>query len=237
MNRYTNPSMPASFSGIAKFRQHNKRTATEDIKSIEAYVDHKTPRTLFPRVKTTVPNVNSQWQVDMLDITNKNLTKKWLLIVIDVFSRYAFVEPVASKEAKEVAAAFEKIFERNRKVPQMIYSDKGNEFKGECTKLFVKRKIYYRTDRSDMKASIVERFNRTLRLKIERYITWAKTNNFIPVLQELVASYNHTMHPIHGRTPANVFKLSKSAQKAIYRDFETSDFAEIEKDEYLQQVF
>jgi hypothetical protein len=109
MNRYINPLMPASFSGISKFRQHNKKTPIENIKFIESYVTHKAVPTKFERQKTTVPYVNSQWQVDLMDISNKHLKYKWLLVVIDVFSRYAFVEPIESKAALKVSAAFQRI--------------------------------------------------------------------------------------------------------------------------------
>jgi hypothetical protein len=118
----------------------------------------------------------------------------------------------------------------------MIYSDSGKEFMGKCKVLFKEQNIYHKTDRSDMGASLVERFNRTLRLKMERYISWAKTNNFLPVLQDLVMSYNNTIHPIHGRTPADVYYLSKASQKSIYRDVEEIEFENWEKEDYVQQL-
>jgi hypothetical protein len=236
MDKYTDPSIPGSFSSISKFKQNNKKTSTDDITFSDAYTVHKVPHTHFKRVKTFAPNVNSQWQVDLVDITNKNLSHKWLLAVVDVFSRYAFIEPVHTKAAARVADAFESIFKRSRYTPQMIYSDEGKEFLGKCTKMFKDNNIYYKTDRSDMKAAIVERFIRTIRLKIERYITWAKSNNFLPILQKLVESYNNTIHPIHGRTPTSVYNLSKAAQKSIYREFEEIKFEDLEKNEFDEQV-
>jgi hypothetical protein len=158
------------------------------------------------------------------------------LVCVDVFSRYALVEPVPTKAAEQVRDAFENIFERNREIPQMIYSDSGREFMGKCGIMFASRKIYHKQDRSDMGGSIVERFNRTLRGKIERYITWVKSNDFLPVLQQLVQSYNNTIHPIHRRTPASVYKLSRAAQKSIYRDISQVDFTEWKKKDYTQQV-
>ena len=127
MQKYTNPLIPGSFSGIAKFKQNNKRTNTQDVTTIPAYVLHKGAPTVFNRVRTVVPNVNSQWQIDLLDIKNKNLPFNFLLTVIDVFSRYAFVEPVKTKSSENVAEAFRAIFKRNRPIPQVIYSDAGNE--------------------------------------------------------------------------------------------------------------
>ncbi len=107
------------------------------------------------------------------------------------------------KSAEACALAFEDIFEEGR-VPKFIYSDWGGEFKGKCRELFKKRGITHIDCMSDNKASIVERFNRTLKEKMYRYMTFNKTKKYIDVLQDLVSSYNNSIHSTIGIAPINV---------------------------------
>jgi transposase-like protein len=210
---YTQPSVPASFSGLAKFKQNHKNVKTNPIKELEAYYMHKqTPKT-FARCQTIVNDINSEWQVDLIDIKNKK-HEKYLLTVIDVFSRYAFVEPLKNKSGSNTAQAFQKILKKIQS-PMVVYSDAGNEFKGECKRVFQEYKITHLKTKSILKAAVVERFNRTLRLKIERYLTYAKSNIFTNVLQDLVDSYNNTIHPFHGYTPAQVYNMPEEKRKIL----------------------
>jgi hypothetical protein len=99
--------------------------------------------------------------------------------------------------------------------PKVFYTDAGKEFLGKCNALYKEFKIVHQQSRSVNKAAICERFNRTLRQKIERYLTYTGTASYVKVLQDLVYSYNHTIHPIHGYTPAHVYGLSQNAQLPI----------------------
>ena len=74
------------------------------------------------------------WQIDLIDLSNiknkfysQNYT--FALTCIDVFSRYAWVEPMKNKTATESKKAIQRIIAKGRK-PTIIYTDDGNEFKG-----------------------------------------------------------------------------------------------------------
>ena len=64
--------------------------------------------------------------------------------------------------------------------------------------------IHFYTTNSEVKASIVERFNRTLKSRMWRYFTWKNTLKYIDVLPQLVKSYNHSYHRSIGMKPAEV---------------------------------
>ena len=56
-------------------------------------------------------------------------------MVIDVFSKYGWIKPLADKKTETVSKAFDEIFKRKRK-PQMLWTDKGSEFISKHFKIF-----------------------------------------------------------------------------------------------------
>lgn len=204
--KYTDPANPGSFSGLAGFKKNNKFKSYRELGNISTYSLHKKVVRKFPRRKTIVENIDEQWQIDLVDTKKfkfQNSHFQYLLCCIDVLSKYAWVEPIKDKTAKSCADAFQKIFNQGR-VPQYIYSDWGNEFKGECRALFLKHGVVQLDTQSDNKAAVVERFNRTLQERIERYFTFSGKKQYIKVLQDLVYSYNRTIHSAIKTAPINV---------------------------------
>ena len=85
--------------------------------------------------------------------------------MVDVASRYKEAEPLTTKEAKEVAAALERIYSRGPlKWPKLLQVDPGREFMGAVNQLLSKHNVEVRRGRVDIHRdqAIVERFNRTL---------------------------------------------------------------------------
>jgi hypothetical protein len=238
---YTNPRAPASFSGLAKFHQNHKNIKPESIKQLDAYIFTKQVPDRFPRRKTIVGHVNSQWQADLIDIKNMK-HESYILTVIDVFSRYAMVQFLKSKSMDSVQQAFSKILNDTKSKPEVLYTDAGHEFSGtrfgdkkKKTKLqdFYKENqiVQIKKPLSVHKASLVERFNRTLRQKIHRYLVYKASGKKIDVLQDLVFSYNNTIHPAHGFTPSHVFNLSREKQTEIAKImYEGPEFETITKE-------
>jgi hypothetical protein len=78
---------------------------------------------------------------------------------------------------------------------------------------------FFTSQNEDIKASIAERFNRTLKTKMWRYFTHKSTNNFIDVLPDMVHSYNNTYHRTIERTPASVTAADvKAVRERMYGD-------------------
>jgi len=63
---------------------------------------------------------------------------------------------------------------------------------------------FYTTDNLDIKAAVVERYNRTLKTKMFKYFSHKNTLRYIDVLQDLVDSYNNTYHRSIGMAPNEV---------------------------------
>ena len=133
----------------------------------------------------------------MTSISEHNDGYAYLLVVIDVLSKNAWVEALRDKSARRVADAFAKILDRaNGRIPICLQSDRGKEFVGSTfLRQLEKRSIEHRVARNpDIKAAVVERLNRTLRERLWRYLTHKNTGRWIDVIQEIVHAYNHTPH-------------------------------------------
>ena len=209
---YTNPSNPGAFSGQAAFIKSlkNKKIDKEDVKnflqSFEAYTIHKPIRKNFNRRRVIVPRMNHTFQADLVDVSkfsDENDGFKFLLTCLDVFSKYAWVIPLKNKTGKSVTEAFKKIFHQRK--CQKLQVDKGSEFYNkEFLKYCSTNKIQIYSTQSELKASVVERFNRTLREKMHRYFSYADTNKYINVLDDLIQSYNKSYHRSIKCTPISI---------------------------------
>ena len=99
-----------------------------------------------------------------------------------------------TKTGENLVKAFKKILRKGRK-PETFHTDKGTEFTNrQFQKLLKGHNIRFFTTHNETKASIVERFNRTLKTKVWKYFTANNTLKYIDILQKLVKSYNHSRH-------------------------------------------
>ena len=100
--------------------------------------------------------------------------------------------------------AFETVLEDGK--CNMVQSDKGTEFLNSTFQTMLKRHgmEFYTSENEDLKAAVVERFNRTLKMKMFPYFTYANTRRYVDVLSDLMHSYNNTHHRSIGMSPAEV---------------------------------
>ena len=168
---------------------------------------YKQARKVYPTRHYVVNDIDERWQADLADVTliaDKNQGHRFILTVIDIFSRYAWARPLKSKRGEEVAAAFKDIFREGR-IPKRVQTDQGKEFENRHVReLFDEHKIELFSVKSAYKAAIVERFNRTLKHKVWRYFTSANTHKWTNILQDAVTSYNQSLHRSIGYKPAEV---------------------------------
>ena len=212
---YYNVKGVGGFGGIRPLAKTSK-VRTEQAKvwltSQDVYTLHKPVRYKFPRRKTIVGGPNQQWQADLIDVTRlsrHNQGIKFLLTCIDVFSKKAWVEPLKDKTATSLVDAFESI---QHSLPKKLQTDKGTEFLNRKFQQWLKaHKVYhFTTENEDIKASIVERFNRTLKSKLWRYFTRHDTLSYMTVLDSMVDVYNRTLHRSIGMAPNDVTSRNKA---------------------------
>lgn len=213
--RYYNPKQPGSFGGVKALHQNlnsKKKVARLKVEkwlsSQDTYTLHKPVRHRFPRRRIVVGGIDHQWQADLVDLaglSKQNDGFKYLLTCIDVFSKYAWVVPLRDKTGKSLVLAFENIFQQGRK-PRALQTDKGGEFTNRPFQTFLKENevSFFTTQNEDIKASIVERFNRTLKTRMWRYFTRNNTSRYLDVLKDLVHAYNKSFHRSIKMTPLQV---------------------------------
>lgn len=201
-NIYYDTSNPAGFSGVHNLinsvkNKYKTKEIQKWISSQDAYTLHRPARKHFIRNKYKVSNINDIFQADLCDmrkLSRFNDGYKYILTVIDVFSRYAWAFPLSDKKPKSVIQAFKTLFKERK--PIFLQTDKGSEFIAKSVRSFLKENDvkYYVTHNSDVKACFVERFNRTLKTKMYRYFTYKNAYRYIDILQNLVTAYNNTKH-------------------------------------------
>jgi transposase InsO family protein len=126
---------------------------------------------------------------DVSSIHSHNQNYKYLLFVIDVFSRYLWIQPIKDKTSKSVINAL-KIVLRSRK-PNSIKSDKGSEFKNKEVRSFLKKEdIHTFYSQNETKGALVERSIRTIKTALYRYFSHKQTYKYLDVLQDFVRNYN-----------------------------------------------
>jgi len=211
---YYTPKSAASYTHAASIQKAVKSRSAKSIQKWlqdqETYSMHRPARRRFPRRKILSSGIDDYWQTDLADL--RSLSKfnnkyRYLLGCIDVFSKYAWVIPLKTKSAAEVLQAFKSILKGGRQ-PNYLVSDKGGELKNATLQRYLDQQgiRYFYTENEEIKASIIERFWRTLKGKMFRYFTHKGTKKYIDVLQDFVQSYNNTYHRSIKMAPALVTK-------------------------------
>ena len=215
---YYDPKHPASFGGGYKlFREAKKILPDLSIANVKNWLKKQNTYSLFKQVKNRFKrlpiraiSIDHQWQADLLDMTwfaKYNDRYKYILVVVDVLSRYAWAIPQRDKSGQTTADAMESIFDSGR-VPKKLQTDQGKEFKNKIFKEVMKKYgiNFFTTTEGVIKCAIAERFNRTLRSRIYRYLYHNNTKRYIDVLPSIIMSYNKSFHRSIKMTPDEVNK-------------------------------
>ena len=209
-NAYYNLKHPAGYGSLAKLAKATGLSTAKVkawLKKQPTYTLHRQARRTYPTRQYIVHDIDEQWQADLADVSllaKENGGHRFILTVIDIFSRFAWSRPLKTKRGEEVAAAFKNIFAEGR-IPKRIQTDQGKEFENRHVReLFSTHNIELFSVKSAYKAAMVERFNRTLKHKLWRYLTSTNQKRWVDVLQDAVHSYNHSRHRILKRKPAEV---------------------------------
>lgn len=207
---YFDPRHPGSFSSISNLQRYtgkDRSSVRNFLSSRDAYTLHRPVRIRFARRRTYAKGINDLFQADLVDLSNlstHNDGYRYLLCCICVFSKYAWCLPLKTKSGREVTAAFERILHDRQ--CSMLQTDKGTEWLNGTFQSMLRRRgvKFYTSENEDIKAAVVERFNRTIKSKMWKYFTHAHTRRYLDVLDDLVYSYNNTYHRSIGMTPTEV---------------------------------
>ena len=218
---YFNPEHPASFEGPKRLYESVKKEGRYKIshgqikrwiQKQESYSRNKGVKQQFERGRVIVAGIDDQFDADLASLSayaDENDGYKYLLVVIDIFSRYAWVEPIKDKTSLQIVNAFDKILSEGH-IPKCLRSDAAKDFTSEHFQEYLKSKdIVHIVTHSEKQANYVERFIKTLKSKIFRYMIEKNSAKYIDILPKIVDSYNRTWHSGIRSEPINVNKQNE----------------------------
>ena len=159
----------------------------------------------FQRRQVLVSKIDEIWGADLVDMqewSRVNKGYKYMLNVIDVFSKFAWSVPIKDKTGITVLDAMKHIIEVSGRQPNFIWCDAGKEFKNRYFNEWMNdNSITMYSTYGEHKSAVVERFNRTLKEMMWKRFTAENTRNWIDMLDKLLHSYNNKVHSTVGMTP------------------------------------
>ena len=205
--KYNDPKFPGSFAGVDKFYRSVRKDGKYSVsrKRIAKFLQSQDPYTLlrkvnrkFPRNRLITPY--KDYLIDantahLISYAKRNDGIAYLVAGIDTFTKEAYAVPVKSLKAIDFIPAMEKLFSNFDKV-ERCRSDSGSEFKSKRAQNFFKERgiKHYVTNNEDFLANTIERFFRTLKTKLYKYMLENNTHRWIDQLDAVVSSYNNTYH-------------------------------------------
>ena len=162
----------------------------------------------FPKRKVIPGSFDNIWGADLADmqlISKYNKGFRFLLCVIDLYSKYAWVIPVKDKKGITITNAFKTILKQSNRKPNKIWVDKGSEFYNQNMKEFLNdNDIEMYSTENVGKSVVAERFIKTIKTKIYKYMTSISKNVYINNLQNIVDEYNNSKHRTIKMKPIDV---------------------------------
>ena len=210
---------PSSYSGIRKLWNEVKNrprkpqgitlsVVSKWLKEQTTYMIHKSPVKTFDTEHIIVEHIDEQWDSDIIqmdDFAKYNRGYKYILVCIDVFSRFAWARALKFKKSADVTTAFTDIIKTSGRVCKTIRTDQGGEYMGAAfQKMLHSKGINHLIAYGRHKASYSERFNRTLENKLFKYFYERQTAMYIDILDDAMFSYNNTVHHSINIAPASV---------------------------------
>ena len=167
----------------------------------------------FNKIKIIPLYKDETWSADLIDKSNLskyNKNYKFILTVIDIFTKYAWAIPLKDKSGTSVTNAFKTIVQSTYgrspigiRLPERLWVDRGKEFYNKTFLSYLKEnniKIY--STNSDLKAVFVERFNRTLLHLLSKPMFINGDGNWVDLLKDAMIDYNNRVHSTIRMTPA-----------------------------------
>jgi len=224
-----------------KLEEENKALKTKDIDDFydKLEINQLTKvqkKKVFNSVIAYYPG--DTYQIDIIVYNKYEIHKyKYILVVIDVYSRYVQVKPLTNRENPNIIKNLLSIFE-TMGYPYRLQSD--NEF---ATKEFIDLmakcnvKLSFSDPHEINKNALVERFNRTLRDLLKKYRLLYKNYNWPTYIDDLIDIYNNTYHKTIDDTPSNIWNNLNYNQQTIIQkpvEFKIGDMVRIVK---VKQIF
>ena len=213
-------------------------------KNIKIYINEiysKPPRRYYATNKTDVYHIDDTWSLDILDLKDygpeNNRGYRYVLVIIDNFSKFGWTIPPKNKNAQTIKDSFENILISSKRKPNLIESDRGKEFYNNTFRDFLnENNIILYSRNSSYGAVFAEKFNRTVRDLLKKPVFEKGDGNWIDVLPKITKQYNNRIHsstkltPIQASLKKNegyVYKNLLDKRKKIKPKFQINDLVRV----------
>ena len=209
-------------------------------KNIKIFINEiysKPPKKYYPTNKTDIYHIDDIWSLDILDFKDygpkNNRGYRYVLVVIDNFSKFGWTIPLKNKNAQTIKDSFENILINSKRKPNLIESDRGKEFYNNIFQDFLNKnniKLYSRN--TELGAVFAERFNRTIRDLLKKIVFEQGDAKWIDILPTITEQYNNRRHTSTKLSPKDaslrknegyVYKNLLDKRKKVNPKFQIND--------------
>ena len=213
-------------------------------KNIKTFINEiysKPPKKYYPTNKTDVYHIDDTWSLDILDLkdygSKNNRGYRYVLVIVDNFSKYGWTIPLKNKNAQTIKDSFENILISSKRSPNLIESDRGKEIYNNIFQDFLNKnniKLYSRN--SSVGAVFAERFHRTIRDLLKRPVFEKSDGNWIDILSTITKQYNNRIHSSTKLSPKDaslkknegfVYKNLLDKRKKVTPKFQINDLIRV----------
>ena len=179
----------------------------------------KPPKKNYPTNKTIIKSFDDTWSSDLLDMNDygpkNNKGYRYILVVIDNFSKFGWTIPLKNKFSQSITDAFSEIIKSSNRKPNLLETDDGKEY---VNKIFIEflnnNKIKRYSRYTDKGAVFAERFNKTIRNLLKKPVFEKGRADWLSELPSVVEKYNNTIHSSTKMTPIQASK--KVNEKEVF---------------------
>lgn len=159
------------------------------------------------------------FQVDLIVMNQKGIKEanepyQYILVVIDIFSKFTWLRPLKTKEASEISGHMQYIFLQGD-IPKKVQTDQGTEFMGVFDEVLAKFHVVHIVNDpySPQTNGVVENRNKTIKRHIWQnmesfvdQISGQKSKRYVDVLDRIAFNLNTTKHSVTKLTPLQVHR-------------------------------
>src|SRR5690606_13835704 len=171
---------------------------------------HHRVKRKFRRRRVIVNAIDDIWALDLASMESYveyNDGFKFILCIIDVFSKYAWCVPLKNKTGAMILKAVKDVITESKRSPEFIWCDKGSEFYNKQFQDWAKSKnITIYSTYGESKSVVVERFIRTLRELLAKKFSSTNSRDWVKMLPNTLKFYNNKFHSTIGMSPVEASK-------------------------------
>ena len=182
----------------------------------------KPPMRNYPTNKTIIKSIDDTWSSDLLDMNDygikNNKGYRYILVIIDNFSKFGWTIPLKNKYAQSITDAFSQIIKSSRRKPNLLETDDGKEYVNKIFNEFLNNKNIQRYSRNTVLGAVfAERFNRTIRNLLKKPVFEKGNADWLSELPSVTKQYNNTIHHSIKMTPN---QASKKTNEKVYSNLQ-----------------